>query len=83
MKVTEIIKEWLVKNGCSGICNIELDCGCDMDDLYCCGDVLTDCEPCWKIPADCDNCEIESCEIKGETKWCRTTIRPNNQGAKK
>jgi hypothetical protein len=43
MNAREILKQWLESNGYDGLCGH--DCGCFNDDLVCCGEDPTLCEP--------------------------------------
>ncbi len=43
MTVKEIIKEYLEQNGFDGLYNE--DCGCHIDDLFCCGNNGEECQP--------------------------------------
>jgi hypothetical protein len=46
MTVKDIIIEKIKQIGADGLCNIESDCGCGLDDLMPCNDqFIYDCEP--------------------------------------
>jgi len=45
MNVSEIIKEYLKKNGYDGLCDHYNECGCELDDLAPCGGLEYNCEP--------------------------------------
>jgi len=73
MNAIEILKEYLIKNKYGGLCHTDEWCACDIDDLQCCGESFGDCEPCYKIPAHCDDCETRAgCECPDESEWCYT-----------
>ena len=55
MKCSEIIREYLVKNGLDGLVNVECECACEIDDLFTCGEWFADCEPGHKEPCDCEH----------------------------
>jgi hypothetical protein len=49
MTVENILKEWLTKHGCDGLCNE--DCGCGIDNLYPCDWLnMTDCVAAVHVP---------------------------------
>ena len=45
MTVREIIKKYLEDNGFDGLCNINVECGCRLDDLCPCQENCFLCEP--------------------------------------
>jgi hypothetical protein len=49
MEIGDIIKKYLKDNGFSGLYSPAADCGCDMEDLFACGEDCTGCEPGYKI----------------------------------
>lgn len=50
----EIIKKYLVDRNYAGLCNPDLECGCEVDNLApCCSD-FSDCKPGYKAPAGVD-----------------------------
>jgi len=52
MTVKEILIEWLLKWGYSGLWNDE-ECGCPIDDLILCsGEGIEDCRPGYKVKCD-------------------------------
>lgn len=48
MIVSEIIHKWLKDNKYDGLCNGDMECGCTLEDLGCCDNILSDCEPAYK-----------------------------------
>jgi hypothetical protein len=56
MNVREIVKEWLEKNGYSGLYD-ESECGCAIDDLMPCDGPYSECMPGYK-----GNCDPETSE---------------------
>lgn len=48
MKVSEIIIKYLRDNGFDGLCHVESECGCDIDDLQHCDCYCMECEPAYK-----------------------------------
>ena len=55
MTVYDILKKWMKDNGYDGLCNHDSECGCSLDDFFCCGEVCSECEPAYKgkpIPGD-------------------------------
>jgi hypothetical protein len=62
MKVLEIIKKYLIANGCDGVCFPEAHCGCGIDDLCPCGETLIDCIPARKRKATKEEAEEADCE---------------------
>lgn len=56
MDVHDIVKKYLKDNGYDGLVNVELDCGCYIDDLFVCEQVAYNCEPAYAIKCtdDCD-----------------------------
>jgi len=84
MESINIIRDYLIENGYGGLCNSEADwCACDVDDLNCCGENFAECEPCYKIKAQCDICEVrEHCECPDEAEFCYTK-NPNRKFRKR
>jgi hypothetical protein len=48
MKVIDIVINWLKENQYDGLVNIDLECGCGIDDLMPCCDCFSECEPAYK-----------------------------------
>ena len=44
MIVKDIIRDWLVTHKCDGLCNMDVECGCKLDDFMPCGELDIDCE---------------------------------------
>lgn len=67
-EVIEIVREYLLKNGYTGLCN-EAGCGCQLDDLVPCGEIMGDCMAGMALhrTCGCDKCPAkEHCEVCGE-----------------
>ena len=47
--IGQIIEDYLIKNGYSGLYCDDGDCVCNMDDLFCCGEDCTGCNPGYEI----------------------------------
>ena len=45
MTVLDIIRGYLRRHGYDGLCNTDIECGCQTDDLAPCGNVGYDCQP--------------------------------------
>lgn len=43
MNLTELIESALKENGYDGLCNVALECGCQIGDLFPCGDLMPGC----------------------------------------
>jgi len=52
MNVSEIIKEYLKKNGYDGLCNDDNECECEPDDLAPCGWLEDKCKPGKRVYSD-------------------------------
>lgn len=52
MTTIEIIKQYLIDNGFDGLCNDELDCGCELADLEPCDVLQSNCKAGYKHPGD-------------------------------
>jgi len=35
MTIQDIIRKYLIENGYTGLCHIDTECGCGLDELYC------------------------------------------------
>jgi hypothetical protein len=55
MNCLEIIKKHLKDNGFDGLCNPDAGCGCHTDDLICCSEDFSDCNPGYKGPSGEDD----------------------------
>jgi hypothetical protein len=77
--VKEILSAALKAQGFGGLCNTDVSCGCDADDLAPCGEGcnILDCEPAYKSPCKgpaCDHpCDGYDEEEPGD---CYTTKKP-------
>ena len=71
MEVKDIVKEYLIANGYTGLVGDE--CGCDLDDLFTCCDFGKDCKPghaCTIKPRP-DYCDVDSCMLsKKDNQKC-------------
>lgn len=82
--VKEIVKDWLTKNGYTGLCGD--GCGCNINDLMCC-------EADWGIPTDCQagytryckecnksgKCEVQTEYDMGNDGECTGLEKPKGQ----
>ncbi len=62
-EITEILEDWLKKNGFDGLINDDEKCTCLLDDLCPCREPKIDCYA--GTIEDCDdpkNCDFEDCE---------------------
>ena len=65
MNAKQMIKEYLYNNGYDGLCSIEGECGCKLDDLA----------PCYHLSIDdCQaghlvDCDPETCPVDGDCEW--------------
>lgn len=55
MNTPDILKDWLVKNGYTGLCNCDAECGCGFEDFAPCGEIGLCCEAAHRC--DCDKCD--------------------------
>lgn len=46
--VIDIIKQHLIDSGFDGLCNPDIECGCDLDDFQPCGEDFSRCKPAYK-----------------------------------
>ena len=63
MNVREIIKEYLLKHGFTGLCSEE--CGCEISDLFPClvwATSMDYCVPGYRVDCDDEDCEYYHCE---------------------
>jgi len=60
MEVTDIVIEYINKNGFDGLYNPDLECGCGLDDFFHCGDLKMECTTVYRhesaetCPLDCN-----------------------------
>ena len=67
MDAKEIITEWLKAHNCDGLCDVEHECGCPIDDLVCCDGPMLDCVPA-KIQ-QCNGCKgYPDCESEDKSE---------------
>ena len=79
MGIKKIVIQHLKDNGYGGLRNPELECSCDIGDLWPCDNPDDDCEPCYIVKANCETCE-NKCEYASETERCATSIKPISKG---
>jgi hypothetical protein len=60
-EVGEIIKDWLRANDFDGLFNGWMECACNLDDMYPCGEPQENCEAGWMTPCD-GSCEFGNCD---------------------
>ena len=65
MNVKKIVVQYLRDGKFDGLWNAWAECGCLIDDLAPCGDLPLDCEPGYKIPCDCGECDYHVGPRKG------------------
>ena len=44
MDLKDIIRDWLVTHKCDGLCNSDVECGCNLEDFMPCGELDMGCE---------------------------------------
>jgi hypothetical protein len=49
MNVLQIIEKYLRENGYDGLCNVDYECGCSVDDLAPCCEYMNECEVAYKV----------------------------------
>jgi hypothetical protein len=81
--VSEIVKEYLIKNGFHGLGMDE--CGCVLEDLMTCSDNCSECTPRYKIEnPDCENCTrgCEGYDGKEKPPYCLSTLKKKKEADK-
>jgi len=48
--VENILRDWLKQHGYDGLCDLDAECGCSLDNFIPCGEVQMDCEAGYKGP---------------------------------
>ena len=71
MTAFDIVKKYLEDNGYEGLCGDE--CGCELADLFPCGEFGGDCVPGYKVP-----CDPEECPAEGKCAWHMSTEKRQN-----
>lgn len=72
--IRTILIEYLRKNNYDGLCNIDLECGCTIDDLIPCDYNLSECEPAYKMNCPCKNKGAhDACEYEN---GCMSVLKP-------
>ena len=67
MDVGDIVAEYLEAHGYDGLCNIDAECGCTLDDWIPCQCLSENCLPGWKAPCPC-----------GDHDWHISTEHPQD-----
>jgi len=62
--VGDIVAEYIEKNGYDGLCNVDSECGCTLEDWIPCSDLSENCRPGWKAKCYC-----------GDHDWHITTTK--------
>lgn len=65
MNIAEIVAAWLKEHGYDGLCNSELECGCNLEDLAPCVDCCGDCVAGYDHGPR-EGCDFWMCEQKPE-----------------
>ena len=78
MTVKEIIKEYLKTNGYGGL--YSGFCGCEMEDLFPCGEYCGQCEPGYKVLVPEDEREYDEC--LWDEGWFITPKKPEGKNDK-
>ena len=66
MNIRGMIIQHLKKNGYDGL-YYDGDCGCELDDLFPCGEFSSDCKAGYKMPCTCEyNCPWHIGATKGD-----------------
>jgi hypothetical protein len=57
MTVRDIVRNYLISHGYSGLaeCDTPDGCGCRLDDLMPCDSPCDNCEPAYLVPCDCED----------------------------
>jgi hypothetical protein len=77
MTVKDILTEYLKEHGYDGLCNLDLECGCGVKDLFMCQCPTDECEPAYRWVCDYEN--INNCDyfdpsnLYGGDCWCMKT----------
>jgi hypothetical protein len=71
MNIKEIITKYLTENGYDGLCG--KNCGCLVDDLCPCDEIMNECEPGYKVDSNPDDNEYG-------WEWVITTKKPDKGG---
>ena len=79
MNVKEIVKEYLVKNGYDGLCELDMPCGCGVEDLFACDEQEGECEPAYKRK-DCVDCPAIGfgCDVE-DSRYSQGCYGPNRK----
>jgi len=65
--VRDIVHHFLKGGGYDGLCNGDYECGCDVDDLFPCGEACADCYPGYsRTCPECPLFNTEKCDLWGE-----------------
>jgi hypothetical protein len=55
MNVKEIVTKYLKANDFDGLVNTDVECGCQLSDIFCCDSYCADCRPAYKVKPDKDS----------------------------
>ncbi len=69
MEVRQIVEQWLRANKYDGLTTE--DCGCEVDDLMPCGEIISDCKAGYKVPCP----GPEDCPTDGDCPWHISTTK--------
>ena len=64
MTTKDIIINYLKENGFDGLVQIDLECGCGIDDLAPCDQMAIDCEPAYYAKCDCEEHDGHHYQLK-------------------
>lgn len=62
LSVKEVMKKWLANRGYQGLCSE--DCGCDIDDLFPCGEYCGACRAAYRF--ECERCDRKNCDRRND-----------------
>jgi len=84
--VKEALIEYMKQNGFTALCNSDIPCGCNLDDLIPCDSVNEEyCQLGYTKKCTPDECDAEECENKtdGVQSDCMTLTKPNSDAPAK
>ncbi len=56
--VKDILTDYLKQHGYDGLCHVETECGCPVEDLCLCDSYMMECKPAVKFKCTDDDCEL-------------------------
>lgn len=71
----EIIYDFLMRNGCDGLCSERGECSCFLDDLFPCGESQQYCMAGVKCKVKCDDRIVGGIKVK---EFANTKLRGKN-----